>query len=179
MKRLGFNLTFGDASSKCASLTTGVQDDGTYEFYFHLLGGSGAERHLHCYAEVKDDGLILSGGARLKDNVAKHIGPGIELSHSTQEIARFRAETDAPGPRCKLIQCIDDAWVGTAESTMGGDLTRRSVMLPESQDASGAEYSLAMFDASTSAPSDSTSSVVLPFSAPLPFGLSVTVLQRW
>lgn len=179
MKPLGFNLTFGDNAWKAASLSTGAQPDGTYEFFTHLLGGAGVERHLHGYAQVTTDGLIVRGGARLKDDVNTHLGPGISLSHSTQEIARFQAELEEGGVRTHLLQCIDDSWEVTSASTWGGPITRRPVLLPGSQGVRGAEYSLAMFDAAAVPSSNTAHTVILPFSAPLPFGVSVTLLRTW
>ena len=179
MKPFGYNLTFGDEAWKAASLTTGAQPDGTYEFFTHLLGGPGVERHLHGYAEVSSEGLILRGGARLKDGVGKHLGTGILLSHSTQEIARFRVEIEDDGLRTQLLQCVDDSWHETSDSTWGGSITRRPMLLPGSQGVDGAEYSLAMFDASVAPSSSSTQTLVLPFSSPVPFGVSVTMVRSW
>jgi hypothetical protein len=179
MKPFGLNLTFGDNAWKAASLTTDAQPDGTYEFFTHLLGGPGVQRHLHGYAEVTTGGLIVRGGARLKNDVNTHLGPGIQSSHSTQEIARFRVELDEDGVRTHLLQCIDDSWRVTSASTWGGPITRRPVLLPGSLGVQGAEYSLAMFDAAAVPSSNAAAMVILPFSAPLPFGVSVTLLRKW
>ena len=179
MKPFGFALTFGDYESKCASLTTGAQPDGTYEFFVHLLAGPGVERHLHGYAEVGSEGTILKGGSRLKEDVGAHVGPGLSLTESTQEIARFVVKREADGIRTQLLQCVDNSWLGTSDSTGEGPITRRPVILPGSQRAHGAEYSLAMFDATATSVADSSITTRLPFSSPTPFGVSVSLVKRW
>ncbi len=177
MKPFGFNLTFGDYESKCASLTTGMQPDGTYEFYVHLLGGPSVERHLHGFAEVSSEGMILKGGSRLKDDRGTHVGPGLPLTESSQEIARFVVQREGDGIKSRLLQSIDDSWVGTSDSTWGGPITRRPVILPGSEEANGAVYSLAMFDATATAVADSSRTTYLTFSSPTPFGVSVSLVE--
>jgi hypothetical protein len=177
MKPFGFNLTFGQDAWKAASFTTGAQPDGTYEFFVHLLGGPGVERHLHGYAHMSSEALILRGGSRLKDDIGRYLGAGLSLAQSTQEIARFRVELEESGVRTQLLQCIDDSWHVTSDSTRGGPITRTPVVLPGSHGVAGAEYSLAMFDAATPPPSNSAQTAILPFSSSLPFGASVTLLR--
>ena len=178
MNPLGYDLTFGAPTLKAASLTTGVQPDGTYEFFGHLQAGPGIERHIHGWALLGAEGMIIRGGARLKEDRDTHLGSGISISHSTQEIARFRIDRTTDGIATRLIQCIDDSWKETSQSTWSGQLRRRSVQLPGSEGARGADYSLSMFDAAV-APSSNSSTVVLPFSGSVPFGVSLTLLNRW
>jgi hypothetical protein len=177
MGPFGFDLTFGDRGLKCASLTTGAQPNGTYEFYVHLLAGPGVQRHLHAYAQVDSDGLVLTGGSRLRENTGQHLGQGIRVANSTQELARFAVREDGAGLTTRLLQCVDDTWIATSASTWARPVTRRTVLLPGSSHLQSAEYSIAMFDAAYRQPSGGGPSTVLPFSAPLPFGLSITLVD--
>ena len=85
-RRLGCNLTFGGL--KTLSLTTGVQRNGTYEFLIHGLGGAAVDRHVHGYALVSPDGIVIRGGARVKNKPSAYLGSGVELTKTPQEIAR-------------------------------------------------------------------------------------------
>ena len=171
MKRFGYNLTFGGA--KCLSLTTGVQDDGASEFLINALGGPRVERHLHGFATVTPDGVVISAGARLKDGINTHLGPTVVLSHTTQEIARVRISQTPSGPRCELAQSIDGSWITTSPSTMGGPIKRRDVALPSGSTSGEAQYSISLYDARSGIPSHSSNQIALPFSAPTPFGIAI------
>lgn len=177
MKADGFSLTFD--AIKVVSLTTGRQPDGTYEFYAHLMGGKGVERHLHGYAVVDAaSGKATAGGARLKHGVLQHAGPALVLAHSTQELARLSITREGGGMRTEFQQ-ISDAASFVTGSTGIGTVTRRPVELPGASGADGAEYSIAMFDSGTRLEPATTDRIVLPFSSPTPFGISVTLLRRW
>jgi len=171
VKTLGYNLTY--AGTKCLSVSTGVQRDGTCDVFVNALAGPGVERHLHGYAQVTTDGVVVHGGARLKDNVGAHLGPGLTLRGTTQEIGRVRISQTSLGLRCELGQVIEENWVAATPTTMGGTMVRRQVALPYDATQPSAEYSIRMFDARSGVPSDSTNQIVLPFSAPVPFGIAV------
>jgi len=150
MKESGFDLTFGSHNLKCATVTTGSNPDGKFDCYISLLTGKGMQRHFHGYAEEIINGVLIKPGGRLKEEKDLHCGPGITLSHTTQEIARLRVEKDVGGPQTQLSQCINDKWFVTSPSTWKKEVKRRSVLLPGSQGAVGAEYSIALFDAKSS-----------------------------
>jgi len=168
--KLGCHVTF--SGQKCLSVSTGEQPDGTHEFYIHALGGAG--RHLHGYASVNTQGVILRGGARLKEDVGQHLGDGVLLSHTTQEIARVVITPTSAGPQCTFKKIMGDEWVETSPSTMGGKITGTEVALPCSSHASGGEYSISMFDARSGLLSNTSDQVVAPFSGALPFGVVFT-----
>jgi len=169
-RQLGCNLSF--AAQKCLSVRTDIQPDGTYEFLISALAGPNTERHLHGYASLSSQGLVLWAGARLKDNVGVHLGPGIRLgSGSTHEVGRVTISATTDGPKCVLKQVVDGEWFETSASTMGGNIRRTEVALPGSSGARGGEYSISFFDARSSGPAPSSEHVVIPFSERLPFGI--------
>ena len=170
-KALGYNATFD--GTKCLSISTGVQPDGTYEFYINALGGPGVERHVHGYASVSSQGLLAWGGARVKDNVADHLGEGLLLSHTTQEIARLIVERTPKGPRCQFKQNLAGEWLESTPSMTGGRIARAQFPLPNPA-SPRCEYSISMFDARVGVPANSTNCVAVAFSAPLPFGIAFT-----
>ena len=167
--KLGCNATY--CGEKCLSVTTGVQHDGTYEFFVHGLAGPGVERHVHGFAEVSPEGVIVNGGARVKENVDQHLSAGIVLSNSTQEIARVKISPTDQGLATQFRQREGDHWLETSESTFQGVLTRTEVPLPSAVSHKQAEYSTSMCDARSAVPSDTSTQVSVPFSAPLPFGI--------
>jgi hypothetical protein len=171
----GYDLLFGSTQYKAASVTTNVQPDGTYEGYCHLMAGPGVERHLHWYAEVSSGGVLVWGGARVKENQGQRLGPGLSLSHSTQEIARFAVERDASGLSARLFQQVGSEWEATSASTWSRTVSRPTVALPGASESNQAQYSIAMYDAN-SPPKADPNTVLLPFSEHVPFGLSVTFL---
>lgn len=126
---------------------------------------------MHGYAYLTDDGVVISAGARLKNDVGEHVGGGIILQETTQEIAWVTVERSAGGLETRFTQREGDQWLQTSASTHGGDIRRREVALPCSSAAAGAEYSISMFDARTGVRSDSTERVVMPFSGSVPFGI--------
>ena len=174
MTNFGYNLTYG--GTKCLSISTGAQADGTCEFFVNALTKSGVERHIHGYAKLTTGAVIVRGGARVKNDIGSYLGPGMSLSHTTEEIGRFRISRTSAGLRCELLQSVNGTWIGTEPSTMGGKVRRREVKLPLAIDATSAEYSLAMYDARSGVPSKTANQIVLPFSAPVPFGLTVRKL---
>jgi len=173
-KNFGYNLTY--SGTKCLSVSTGAQADGTCEFFVNALTKSGIERHIHGYAELTTAGILLCGGARVKNEVGSYLGPGMTVSHTTEEIARFRVSRSSAGLRCELLQSVDGTWIGTEPSTMGGRIRRREMKLPTEVSADVADYSVSMYDARSGVPSNTANQVVLPFSAPTPFGLTVRKL---
>ena len=174
MKKFGYNLTY--RGTKCLSVSTGAQADGACEFFVNALTKSGVERHIHGYAELTTGGVLLRGGARVKNDVGSYLGPGRALSHTTEEIARFRVSRTSAGLRCELLQSVDGTWIGTDPSTMGGRIRRREFKLPTEVGAASAEYSLSMYDSRSGVPSNTANQIILPFSAPTPFGLTVRKL---
>lgn len=172
---LGYHASY--AGQKCLSVSTGAQPDGAREFLISGLAGPGVERHVHGYAYLTDDGVVLSAGARLKDDVGKHVGGGITLQATTQEIARVTVTPTEGGLETRFSQQDGDEWLQTSASTHGGDIRRREVSLPRSSAGGGAEYSISMFDARTGVPSDSTDRVVMPFSGSVPFGIVFQTVQ--
>src|SRR5712691_11323163 len=109
MKNFGYNLTYG--GTKCLSVSTGAQADGTYEFFVNALTKPGVQRHIHGYAELTTAGVVVWGGARVKNNAGSYLGPGKTLTHMTEEIARFRVSRTSEGLRCELLQSVDGAWI--------------------------------------------------------------------
>jgi len=174
MKSFGYNLTY--AGTKCLSVSTGAQAGGTCEFFLNALTKSGVERHIHGYAELTTAGIVVRGGARVKNNAESYLGPGKTLSHTTEEIGRFRVSRTSAGLRCELLQSVDGNWIGTDPSTMGGKIRRRALKLPFEVGADSAEYSVSMHDARSGVPSNTSNQIVLPFSEPTPFGLTVCKL---
>lgn len=172
-KARGYNATFD--GTKCLSISTGVQADGTYEFFINAFGGPGVERHVHGFASVSSQGLLAWGGARVKDDADHHLGNGMLLSHTTQEIARLIIERTPDGPRCQFKQNIEGEWLESTPSTTGGAITRRQFPLPNSG-GTRCEYSISMFDARVGVPATSNDCVAVAFSAPLPFGIAFTCM---
>jgi hypothetical protein len=171
MKAFGYNLTH--SGDKCLSVSTGVQRNGSYEFLVNALTKPRVERHIHGYAEVTTDGVVLRGGAVVKNDVDSYLGPALTLSHTTQEIARFRVSRTSNGPLCELSQSVAGNWISTEPSRMGGKIRRRAVELPVDMSRAINEYSVSMFDARSGMPSATSNQIVLPFSAPTPFGLVI------
>lgn len=178
MKPDGYNLTFGSSESKCTSLTTGSRTDGRFDFYVHLFGGPGGERHLHGFGEVSSKGILITGGARLKEGPGDHLGGGIMLGHTTQELARIRVQATPTGPETQLLQCTEEGWIATSRSTWSSKITRRPVMLPGSKGAIEADYSLALFDARTGTIAPSSETIVLPFSGGSHIGVCISLVDR-
>lgn len=172
---LGCDLTYGNV--KCLSVTTGVQRDGSYEFLIHGLAGPGVERHVHGWASVTSEGVVVDGGARLKQNVLEHVGHGIALDATTREIARVSVRPEQGAVVTVFTQQIGGTWLGTSASTYTASVKRSLVELPCSSPSERAEYSISMFDASAGVPSDSSQRVVIQFSAPLPFGIAFEVVD--
>jgi hypothetical protein len=166
---LGCNLTFGGI--KTLSLTTGVQRDGTYDFLIHGLGGAAVDRHLHGYAQVSSEGIIVRGGARVKNKPGEYLGLGVQLTQTPQEIARVAITPTTAGLKCQFKQLVAAQWLEGDPTTMGGRIKRTEIALPSSKGAVAAEYSISMFDARSGVPSNSSEQVVVPFSSPLPFGV--------
>ena len=103
------------------------------------------------------------GGARVKNNVGDYLSTRLTLDATTQEIARVAVSQTPAGPICQFKQMVGDDWVATDPSTMGGIVCRTQVALPASSEARSAEYSIAMFDARTGVPQNSSQMVVVPF----------------
>lgn len=170
----GYHLTY--AGPKCLSVTTGTQRDGSHQFIIHGLAGPGVERHVLGWASVTSEGAVVSGGARLKNDVLEHVGPGIQLSATTQEIARVQVTPTEYGPVTVFSQHDGDQWLCTSPSTHDGPVRRREVPLPSASSNAPTSYSIAMYDARSGVPSNTSEQVVLPFSGPVPFGLVLRAL---
>ena len=137
------------------------------------------ERHLHGYGERNPEGVLMQGGARLKDNRDTHLDAGIIVSHTTQELARFIVETTPSGIQAQLLQCVNNEWLVTSPSPWSTQITRRPAILPGSQGAVSADHSIAIFDTKTSPILPTSETIVLPFLAELPIGVCLSLLQRW
>ncbi len=172
---LGYHASY--AGLKCLSVSTGAQSDGAHEFLIHGLAGPGVERHIHGYAYLTDAGVVVSAGARLKNDVGTHVGEGIILQETTQEIARVTVTRTEGGLETHFSQQDGDEWLQTSASTHGGAIRRREVSLPCSNLGGGAEYSISMFDARTGVPADAVDCVVMPFSGSVPFGIVVETVR--
>lgn len=166
---LGCNLTFDGI--KALSLTTGVQRGGNYDVLIHGLGGAAVERHVHGWASVSSQGLMVGGGARVKNKAGEYLSTGLRLTQTPQEIARVAIMPTTTGPKCQFKQRRGDEWLAADPTTMGGRINRTKVPLPSAKRAEAAEYSIRMFDARSGVPSNSSQQVVVPFSSPLPFGV--------
>ncbi len=171
-RRLGCNLTF--EGIKTLSLTTGVQRSGAYEFLIHGLGGAAIDRHVHGWASVSSQGLIIGGGARVKNKAGEYLTTGVRLTQTPQEIARVTITPTSSGPKCQFKQLRGNEWLAADPTTMGGRINRTEIPLPSAKRGEAAEYSIKMFDARSGIPSNSSHQVVVPFSSPLPFGVVFT-----
>lgn len=175
-RKYGYNVTFD--GQKCLSVTTGEQADGTYEFLIHALGGPGCDRHIHGYATPNSDGVIISGGARIKEWPDRYLSSGIAIRDSSQEIARIVISRTTKGSVCQFKQTQGDQWLMTGKSTMGGKITRPEVALPTPTDSNGAEYRISMFDSRMGIPPNTSQCVAIPFSTDVPFGIAFESVQR-
>lgn len=174
-RKYGYNVSF--EGQKCLSVTTGKQMDGTYEFLIHALRGSCRERHLHGYAKPNSEGVIISGGARIKEGPDRYLSTGLAIRDSSQEIARIVISRTTEGPVSQFKQTQGDQWLMTGKSTMGGKITRPEVALPTLTDSSGAEYRISMFDSRVGIPPNTPQCVAIPFSDEVPFGIAFEVVQ--
>lgn len=171
-KRRGCDLTVD--GQKCLSVSTGVQHSGAWELLVHAQGGPGVQRHLHIYADVTPEGIVLSGGARVKNNVGDYLSTGCTLSHTTQKLARAVVRRGPNGLTCQLRQCTGARnWLETGSASVGGPILRRQIELPGTMGSSVAEYGISLFDARSGTPSASSDRAVVPFSQ-APFGLAFT-----
>ena len=176
MIRYGYHLTID--GQKVLSITTGIQPDGTHQFFIHTLAGSHGHRHLHGYATLDSQGRIVTGGARLKDGPGYHKGPGVSLSNSTQEIARVLVDRRPPsGPVCTLKKVLGTEWMNTTPSTVGGHITRQEVPLVAHSTRSMLEYSVAMYDSRFNKAALTSEQTLVRFSGPYDYGFVVTCLS--
>jgi hypothetical protein len=116
-------------------------------------------------------------GARLKERKGQHLGDGLVVAHSTEEIARLQVDVREGGVASRLLQHLDSSWLVTSASTHDRPVRHRKVQLPGPVDISSAEYSIAMFDARSRPAEVPGERVVLTFAGVHRFGVSITLIS--
>ena len=148
--RQGYGFRF--RNQYCLSLSTGVQPDGTREFYLHTVG---ADTHQHVYYTADESGMIHGGGTRLKSE-GSHLRSGRSFQGgTTHPFARVAITWDPSLGQPERVELADITEGSSAVSAAPSESRRRSsrdltwVDLPGSTEVDESVYEFSVVDVTT------------------------------